>query len=77
MAHSSQHVVDHVDVGQRHGAGIRDVESEDNRIVSVDHGSDRLIGVLTVDELLEIDRLTLGNIAHKHPRVWSVVRSFY
>lgn len=28
-------------------------------------------------ELLEIDRLTLGSIAHKHPHVWSVVRGFY
>ena len=28
-------------------------------------------------ELLELDRLTLGSIAHKHPHVWSVVRAFY
>jgi hypothetical protein len=47
--------------------------------VSLLEGSPRTATVTAAGrcELLEIDRLTLGNIAHKHPRVWSVVRSFY
>jgi hypothetical protein len=47
--------------------------------VSLLEGSPRTATVTaaTRTELLEIDRLTLGNIAHKHPRVWSVVRTFY
>lgn len=47
--------------------------------VSLLEGSDRTATITAAGpvELLEIDRLTLGNIAHKHPRVWSVVRSFY
>jgi hypothetical protein len=47
--------------------------------VSLLEGSPRTATVTAAarSELLEIDRLTLGKIAHKHPRVWSVVRSFY
>ena len=47
--------------------------------VSLLEGSPRTATVTAAGrcELLEIDRLTLGKIAHKHPRVWSVVRSFY
>jgi hypothetical protein len=47
--------------------------------VSLLEGSPRTATVTAArrTELLEIDRLTLGEIAHRHPRVWSVVRSFY
>jgi hypothetical protein len=46
--------------------------------VSLLEGSPRTATVTAAGhcELLEIDRLTLGRIAHKHPRVWSVVRNF-
>jgi hypothetical protein len=46
--------------------------------VSLLEGSPRTATVTAAGhcELLEIDRLTLGKIAHKHPRVWSVVREF-
>jgi hypothetical protein len=46
--------------------------------VSLLEGSPRTATVTAAAhcELLEIDRLTLGRIAHKHPRVWSVVRDF-
>lgn len=46
--------------------------------VSLLEGSPRTATVTAAGhcELLEIDRLTLGRIAHKHPRVWSVVRDF-
>jgi hypothetical protein len=46
--------------------------------VSLLEGSPRTATVTAAGhcELLEIDRLTLGRIAHKHPRVWSVVREF-
>ncbi len=46
--------------------------------VSLLEGSPRTATVTAAGhcELLEIDRLTLGKIAHKHPRVWTVVRDF-
>jgi hypothetical protein len=46
--------------------------------VSLLEGSPRTATVTAAAhcELLEIDRLTLGKIAHKHPRVWTVVRDF-
>jgi CRP-like cAMP-binding protein len=47
--------------------------------VSLLEGSARTATVTAASqcELLEIDRVTLGHIARKHPRVWNVVRSFY
>jgi hypothetical protein len=47
--------------------------------VSLLEGSPRTATVTAAGrcELLEIDRLTLGRIAHKHPHIWSVVRGFY